>query len=110
MNPSPGSRNLEVFKEAYRIYKTYILVPGVLSSDNSSVKPILELGILKNTIHFRQVSDIDPKHDPDAPVLGVGTVERPLTPYGQGRAAYGKRKGKHSRRRRGNKKKKNKRK
>jgi hypothetical protein len=88
MNPDPGSKNLEYFKDAYRYYKTYILVPGVLSSDDSSVKPILDLGIYKNSIHFRQASDIDPNHDPDAPVLGMGSVERPLTPYG-------KRTGKH---------------
>ena len=106
MNPAPGSKYLEYFKEAYRHHKTYILVPGVLSSDDSSVKPILELGIFKNTIHFRQASDIDPKQDPDAPVLGMGTAKRPLTPYGQRQAADGKRRGKHSRRRRANEKKK----
>jgi hypothetical protein len=110
MNPTPGSRNLELFKEAYRQYKTYLLAPGVLAVDDSSVKPILELGILKNTIHFRQVSDIDPNQDPDAPVLGIGRVDLPLTPYGERLTAYGKRKGKHSRRKRGNKKKKNKKK
>lgn len=82
MNPAPGSKNLDYFKEAYRHYKTYILVPGVLSSDDSSVKLIPELGIFKSTIHFRQASDIDPKQDPDAPVLEMGTAKRPLTPYG----------------------------
>jgi len=110
MNPAPGSKNLDYFKGAYRHYKTYILVPGVLSSDDSSVKLIPELGIFKSTIHFRQASDIDPKQDPDAPVLEMGTAKRPLTPYGQRQAADGKRRGKHSRRRRGNKKKKNKKK
>jgi len=64
MNPAPGSKNLDYFKGAYRHYKTYILVPGVLSSDDSSVKLIPELGIFKSTIHFRQASDIDPKQDP----------------------------------------------
>lgn len=91
MNPAAESKNLENFKDAFRHCKTYMLIPGILSADNSSVKPILELGIFKNTIHFRQASDIDPQHDPDAPVLGMGHVERPLTPHG-------KRKGKHPRR------------
>ena len=85
MNPAPGSKNLEYFKAAYRHFKTYILAPGVLSSDDSAVKPILEVGIFKNTIHFRQATDIDPKHDPDSPVLVADSVERPLTPYGKRR-------------------------
>ena len=83
MNPVRDSKSLEYFKEAYRIYKTYVLVPAVLSSDDSSAKPILELGIFKNTIHLRQASDINPTGDPDTPVLGMGRVERPLTPYGK---------------------------
>jgi hypothetical protein len=83
MNPVPGSKNLKYFKDAYQYYKTYVLAPGVLSSDDSSVKPMLDLGIFKNSIHFRQASDIDPNDDPDEPVLGTGSVERPLTPYGK---------------------------
>ena len=42
------------------------------------VKPMSELGIFKNTIHFRQANEIDPKRDPDAPVLEMGTVKRSL--------------------------------
>jgi len=83
MNPGPGSKNLEMFKDLYRHYKTYSLVPAVMKLDGSAVKPMLELGIFKNAIHFRQASEIDPKHDPDAPVLGSSRVKRPLTHYGR---------------------------
>ncbi len=83
MNPTPGSKNLEMFKDAYRHYKTYSLVPAVIKPDGSAVKPMLELGIFKNTIHFRQANEIDPKRDPDAPVIGMGSVNRPLTHYGR---------------------------
>jgi hypothetical protein len=48
--------------------KTYLLLPGVLALDDSSVKPILELGILKNTIHFRNVAEIG-SNDVDSIVL-----------------------------------------
>jgi hypothetical protein len=68
MNPAPDSKNLELFKEAYRLCKTYLLLPGVLALDDSSVKPILELGILKNTIHFRNVAEIG-SNDVDSIVL-----------------------------------------
>jgi hypothetical protein len=105
MNPAPGSKNLGYFKDAYRHYKTYTLIPAILSSDDSSAKPILDLGIFKNTIHFRQASDIDPEHDPDAPALGMGTIERPSTPYGKRHSTYKKRKGKNPKEERRNKKK-----
>jgi hypothetical protein len=71
MNPSPGSKNLEMFKDAYRHHKTYLLIPGVLKPDGSDVAPFVDLGILKNTIHFRHVDEIHP-HDPDVVVLGAG--------------------------------------
>jgi hypothetical protein len=78
MNPSPGSRNLDLFKDAYRHYKTYTLIPAVLNPEGTNVKPILELGIYKSTIHFRKVEDIGP-NDEDYIVLDSGTVERSRT-------------------------------
>lgn len=81
MNPSPGSKFLDMFKEAYRHYKTYTLIPAVLSPQASDVKPILELGIYKSMIHFRRVEDIT-LNDEDYPVLNTGTVERPPTGLG----------------------------
>lgn len=83
MNPVPGSKNLELFKELYQHYKTYSLVPAVIKPDGSAVKPMLDLAIFKNTILFRHATEIDPKHDPDAAVVRMRNVNRPLTHYGR---------------------------
>jgi SEFIR domain len=83
MNPAPTSKNLQVFKDAYRLHKTYLLIPAVQKPDGSAFKPILELGIFKNTVHFRNVDEIHPPHDPDVAVLGTGQVTRPKTRYGR---------------------------
>lgn len=86
MNPSPGSQNLRIFKEAYRLHKNYLLVPGVLNPNTTdptiaAVKPMIEWGIFKNAIHFRDVDEIGPG-DPDIVVLNSGEVKRPLSAYG----------------------------
>lgn len=82
MNPSPGSRNLESFKQAYRHFKAYTLIPGILKADQSDVIPFHDLGIYKSAIHFRRVEEIGP-NDEDSVVLHSGSVERPLTEYGK---------------------------
>ncbi len=69
MNPPPNSKNLEMFKKFYRDYKSYLLIPGLISKDNKQLKPFLELGIRKKMIHFRNVNDIG-KDDIDSVVLG----------------------------------------
>jgi hypothetical protein len=53
MNPAPTSKNLQMFKEAYRHYKTYLLIPGTHRPDGSDAKPMIDLGIFKNSVHFR---------------------------------------------------------
>ena len=83
MNPASGSKNIELFKSLYRHYKTYSLIPAVIKPDGSEFKPMADLAILKSTIHFRQAEEIDPQHDPDAPVLRMGREKRPLTHYGK---------------------------
>lgn len=82
MNPSPGSKNLEMFKQAYRHFKAYTLIPGILKPDQSDVIPFHDLGIYKSTIHFRRVEEIGP-NDEDSVVLHSGSIERPLTEYGK---------------------------
>jgi hypothetical protein len=82
MNPLPGSKNIEMFKQAFRLYKTYLLIPIVMKPDGSEARPILDLGIHKNTIHFRRVEDIGP-HDEDGAVLGTGKVKRPFASFGK---------------------------
>lgn len=78
MNPPPESVNLGKFKESYRDFKTYFLVPGVISKDRQKLKPIIELGIYKRNVHFRNVQEID-ANDIDSVVLGTGSVKRGKT-------------------------------
>jgi SEFIR domain len=92
MNPAPGSRNLESFKQAYRHFKAYTLIPGILKPDQSDVIPFHDLGIYKSTIHFRRVDEIGP-NDEDSVVLGSGSVKRPPTEYGKKQRGKKKRKG-----------------
>lgn len=75
MTPPEGSNNLEKFKESYRAAKTYFLAPGVISANRQQLKPIIELGIYKGKIHFRNIDEIG-KNDLDSVVLGTGSVER----------------------------------
>lgn len=65
MNPPPESKNLEMFKQAYRHFKTYLLSPGIFNPDGPNVRPMLELGIHKNSIHFRRADEIG-SNDVDA--------------------------------------------
>lgn len=66
---APNSPNLAAFKEAYGQFKAYFLAPVLVDKDGTKVlKPILDLSILKRTIHFRTVSEIG-KNDPDIVVL-----------------------------------------
>jgi len=82
MNPSPVSKNLETFQKLYRTSKTYFLVPGTCKPDGSDLRPILELGIYKNSVHFRNTADIV-EGDIDSVVLGTGTVDRSYTEFGR---------------------------
>jgi hypothetical protein len=82
MNPRPGSKYIEMFKQAYRLHKTYLLIPVVMKPDGSEPRPILDLGIHKNAVHFRRVEEIGP-YDEDAAVLGSGRVKRPFTRFGK---------------------------
>ncbi|MDP8206238.1 MAG: TIR domain-containing protein [Candidatus Electryonea clarkiae] len=75
MTPPVGSKNLEMFKQNYRVLKTYFLAPGVISKDKSQLKPIIDLGIYKGKIHFRNVMDIG-DNDIDSVVLNKRGVKR----------------------------------
>jgi hypothetical protein len=80
MTPPPESKNLAMFKELYASYKTYYLVPGVVSEDGKKLKPMFELGIYKSKVLFRHVSDIH-AGDLDSVVLGSGKIARGSTPF-----------------------------
>ena len=76
MNPSPDSKNLEVFKQLYRQYKTYFLLPAVISKDAKSMKPLFDLGIYKGKLHFRNVSEIG-RNDLDSIVFAPAISSAP---------------------------------
>lgn len=74
MNPNPGSMNLPNFKNAYSRLGEYLLIPVVTSSENisaTSIKPLLELGISKHKIIFRNTKDIQ-RNDIDSVVFTKG--------------------------------------
>jgi hypothetical protein len=82
MNPPVGSENLANFKEHSRRFKRYSLAPGVVSDDGTHFEPMLDLGIFKDVVHFRHVSDIG-KNDLDAVVLSTGEIKRPRVHWGK---------------------------
>jgi hypothetical protein len=58
MNPSATSKNLAMFKEAYRRFNEYLLIPGVNKPDGSVLQFSRHAGILKREISFRAVGEI----------------------------------------------------
>jgi hypothetical protein len=67
---TPGSGALAMFRDAYRASKIYYLAPVIVDRAGTNIlKPIFDLAIYKNQIHFRHVTEIAAWGDPDAPVL-----------------------------------------
>jgi len=67
MNPPRDSKNLEYFKDAYRHFKTYFLMPAVIDYKRG-VKPLTHLRIRKGIIYFRSVDEI---HDGDIDIVVI---------------------------------------
>jgi hypothetical protein len=67
MNPPAGSRTLEVFKHAYAYFGRY----GVTNfrMEAGKLRPDFESVIMKKRVHFRAMSDVKTRHDPDSVVL-----------------------------------------
>ena len=68
MNPSPESKNLENFKEAYGRLKEYLLIPGIVGADGSLLGFSRQAGILKREIKLRATHEIG-SNDEDSVVL-----------------------------------------
>ncbi|MCA9110529.1 MAG: hypothetical protein KDA52_11300 [Planctomycetaceae bacterium] len=67
--PIPGQPSLLAkFKEEFEKHQEFMLAPTVLKDDGNRYM-VPELGIIKNLIHFRQLSDITTPDDPDAAAL-----------------------------------------
>jgi hypothetical protein len=89
MNPPASSKNLELFKEAYRYHKTFLLIPGTHKPDGTELKPMIDLRIFKSVIHFRRVEEIG-AHDLDVLAIGAAKISRPPTWYGKHRKGRNK--------------------
>ena len=58
MTPQAGSQYLSVFKQAVQEESEYLLIPVVISPDGSSSQCLIEFGIRKKLIYFRNTADI----------------------------------------------------
>jgi hypothetical protein len=57
MNPEPTSTHLARFKEAFRAFNSYSLLPFGIAKDGT-LQPFFEMSIEKSQIHFRRSEDI----------------------------------------------------
>jgi len=60
MNPPADSKNLDLFKRAYRKHKAFLLIPCITTSDETRIELLFNLGIRKERIIFRNVSEVGP--------------------------------------------------
>lgn len=67
--PIPGKPSLLAkFKTEFKKHKEFMLAPTIRKDDGNQYM-VPELGIIKNIIHFRQLSDITSGDDPDISAL-----------------------------------------
>lgn len=64
MNPDKSSTNLKLFKERFKLFNSFSLIPALLTKDNK-IELMESMRILKRNIEFRNFSDIKSKNDPD---------------------------------------------
>lgn len=67
-NPNDGFQAFNYFKEAYRQYGEYVLMPAVLNERTGQIKPLSKYGIHKKQIVYRHISEIS-ENDQDAILL-----------------------------------------
>lgn len=66
-NPTDNFKMYNFFKSQYLNHNKYILAPALLDEKNKRIKPLLDLGILKKNLVFRNIKEID-ENDIDFPV------------------------------------------
>lgn len=67
MNPAQNYKNLEIFKERYNQFGSYLLKVGVIEGEDITISHSMYLH--KRDIEFREVKDIKSKDDIDAVIL-----------------------------------------
>lgn len=70
MNPMPESKSLSHFKDTYKMFGSYCLIPAIAKGDDyNDIELLPEYRILKRNIEFRDVKDIKSKDDFDSVLL-----------------------------------------
>ncbi len=64
MNPDKSSNNLKLFKEKFKLFNSFLLIPAFMTNDNK-IELMKKMSILKRNIEFRNFSDIKSENDPD---------------------------------------------
>lgn len=83
MNPLDGeSPHLKMFKEEFKRFGEYLLLPATCNPDGSNLNLIPSLGIRKRQIHLRHSSEIG-ENDADVLVVHTGRQGRSLTDWGR---------------------------
>jgi len=67
MNPSENSKNLELFKQFYKVFGSYFVKVGFIKE--GSIQIIEEPYLHKREIEFRKLEDINKKNDIDSVIL-----------------------------------------
>lgn len=76
-NPQDNFQNFNYFKEVYRKYGEYILMPAVFDEQTGQIKPLIKYGIRKKQLLYRNISDIT-ENDQDSILL---QKNKPFKPY-----------------------------
>ncbi len=73
MNPHPGSNHLADFRQRYEELGEYAVTPLYRKSFGKGIGVNLESSIIKKTIHFRKLKEIE-NGDPDWPIFKSGIL------------------------------------
>ena len=67
-NPTDDFQAFNYFKQAYRKYGEYVLMPAIIDEKTGGIKPLPKYGIHKKQLFYRHISDIT-ENDQDAILL-----------------------------------------
>lgn len=76
-NPQDNFKNFNYFKEVYKKYGEYILMPAVYNEQTGQITPLTKYGIHKKQLLYRNIADIT-ENDQDAILL---QKNKPFKPY-----------------------------
>lgn len=68
-NPTDNFEMYNLFKKQYLSRGEFLLAPAIVNEKEDAIKPLIDLGIVKEDLIFKNVTDID-KNDVDYPIFG----------------------------------------